>query len=64
MEGFLSAEEDPKQRVKADEMVHVRMGDKDMGDLEQISKGEGTNVPQVEHDCPFFKQKRDEQPRV
>ncbi len=37
MEFLFSTQENPQQVVKPDEMIHVRVGHKDVGDFKQIS---------------------------
>jgi len=50
--------------IETDEMVHVGMGDKDMGDLKDIAWGQSTDIAQVEKQRPVFMAEGNEQGRV
>ena len=59
MEHLLPPEEYPQQAVKADEMVHMGVRDKHMGDFEEIPGLEPVEFPQVEQECPSFEPEGD-----
>ena len=50
--------------VKSNKMIHVGMGDENMGDLEQIFWGKGMDVTQVKKKRPFFMGKGHKEARV
>ncbi len=43
--------------VESEKMIHVGVGNEDVADLEDISGGEGMDIPKVEEHGPFFKSK-------
>ncbi len=45
-------------------MIHVRMRDKNMRQLENISGGKGVDIAEIEHNGPVFEQETDEQGRI
>jgi len=40
------------------------MCDKHMRDLEEISGRKGTQISEIEHECPFLEKKGDEKPWI
>jgi hypothetical protein len=44
---LLTTKENPQKLVKADKMVHMRVGDEYMGHLEKVSGSEIAKVPQI-----------------
>ncbi|MCK4783699.1 MAG: hypothetical protein KAV87_08120, partial [Desulfobacteraceae bacterium] len=50
--------------IKADKMVHVRVGHKGMGDLEDFFRWEAVQVSHVEEKGAFFKEKWYKEDRV
>jgi len=60
MELLISTEEIPEKGVKSNEMIHVGMGHKDMGNPEQVSRRKKVQFTKIKHQRPFLKKKRDE----
>ena len=57
---LFTTKEKTQQPVKAYEMIHMRVADKNMADLENISGRKWTDVSQIENYGTFFKKKGDE----
>ena len=61
---LLAAQQAPQQRVEADEVIHVGVRDERVGDLEQLARREGAEVPQVEDQRAAVELQGDEQAGV
>ncbi len=64
MQLFLSTQKNSEQSVKPCKMIHVRMRDKNMRQLENIPGGKGVDIAEIEHNGPVFEQETDEQGRI
>jgi hypothetical protein len=45
---FIATQANPEKVIKADEVIHVGMGDQDMIDLEKLSRGKPAEISQIE----------------
>ena len=56
---LLSSDQHPQQTIKADEMIDMRVRDKDMLKALNFSRRQIRDVTYVEQDCAFFEQRFD-----
>ena len=52
LQSLPTAQRDPQQTVESDEVVHVRMGDKDLASFEEARGRKRLVFPEVEHESP------------
>ena len=56
---LLPPDQHPQQAIKADEMIDMRMRDKDMLKALNLSRRQIRDIPQVEQNCALFEQRFD-----
>ena len=56
VEGLIPAKECPEKGIKTDEMVHMRVGDKDVGYFEQVLWCQQAEISKIKHQCTFFEE--------
>jgi hypothetical protein len=61
---LLAPDQYPQQAVKADEMVDMRVRDKDMLEAMDLSRRQIRDVAQVKQNCAFFEQRFDKKRRI
>lgn len=48
MDVAVSPQKNPEELVETDKMIHVRMGNEDMIDLEELAGGKSVEIPEIE----------------
>jgi hypothetical protein len=64
MELLVASEKYPKQPIEADEVVHVGMGDKNMGNPQKLARRERGDVAEIEQEGASLEEKIDKDRRV
>src|SRR6516165_1531130 len=57
MHGRLAPHEETKQMVESDEMIDMRVGDEDLVDALQLSRGKRGNFTEIEQQAALFEQR-------
>ena len=61
---LLAADQYPQQAIKADEVIDVRVRDKDMFQTQNLSRRQARYVAEIKHDSPLLKQRFDIERRI
>lgn len=61
---FVSPKADSQEMVKADKVVHVRMGDEDVANFQDFPREEGMEIAHIEKQGPPIKHEFDVNPRI
>ena len=64
MNFFFSSQKQTQHAIKADEMVHVGVGDKGVTYFKNIPWGKAADIAQIKHHRPVFKKKRQKKTRI
>jgi hypothetical protein len=64
MKVLVTSQRHSEQGVESHEMIHVGVGHKDMGNLEQVSREKGVDLPEIKEHGSSLKLKGDEKARV
>jgi hypothetical protein len=61
MKAAIMAQVAAQKVVETDEVVHMRMGDENVTDTEQFTRGKGGKISKVEKQGPFLQGERDKE---